>query len=174
MDKTKIRRNEGMRRKRENEGINRRKNTLIKKAYEFGEFDGMDVALIICKHGRYTTYRSRDHTSWPPSVAEIVSKAICLLEIHDRCWHSSSKLPILSQRICYRKTSRSAFLNIPEKKKLPRKNEEARIMSGRQTTCKWIDNQQLCKRENKTIVMDITEWSLSALFSDLFHLWLHL
>ncbi|KAG4414838.1 hypothetical protein IFR04_012026 [Cadophora malorum] len=71
MDKTKIRRNEGMRRKRENEGINRRKNTLIKKAYEFGEFDGMDVALIICKHGRYTTYRSRDHQTWPPSMAEI-------------------------------------------------------------------------------------------------------
>jgi hypothetical protein len=28
-----------MRRKRENEGINRRKGTLIKKAYELGEFD---------------------------------------------------------------------------------------------------------------------------------------
>jgi hypothetical protein len=38
-----------------------------------------------------------------------------LLKIHDRCWHLSSKLPILSQRICYRKTSRSAFLNIPKK-----------------------------------------------------------
>jgi len=86
MDTTNVKRNDkGKRRKRKNEGINRRKDTLIKKAYELGEFDGIDVALIICKHGRYTTYRSRDHTSWPPSVAEIVSKAICLLEIHDRC-----------------------------------------------------------------------------------------
>jgi len=62
------------RRKRKNEGINRRKDTLIKKAYELGEFDGIDIALIICKQGRYTTYRSRDQVSWPPSIAEIVSK----------------------------------------------------------------------------------------------------
>jgi hypothetical protein len=74
MDTTKIKRNnEGIRRKRENEGINRRRDTLIKKAYELGEFDGMDIALIICKHGRYTTYRSRDHRTWPPPMAEIVS-----------------------------------------------------------------------------------------------------
>ena len=67
------RNNEVIKRKRENEGINKRKGTLVKKAYELGEFDGVDVALIICKHGRYTTYRSRDHVSWPPSMAEIVS-----------------------------------------------------------------------------------------------------
>jgi hypothetical protein len=79
------RNNEGKRRKRKNEGINRRKDTLIKKAYELGELDGIDVALIICKHGRYTIYRSRDHASWPPSIAEIVSKSDGLLEIHDRC-----------------------------------------------------------------------------------------
>jgi hypothetical protein len=53
---------------------------LIKKAYELGEFNGIDVALIICKHGRYTTYRSRDHALWPPSMAEIVSKAIACLK----------------------------------------------------------------------------------------------
>ncbi|KAH8589034.1 hypothetical protein B0O99DRAFT_470824, partial [Bisporella sp. PMI_857] len=58
-------------RKRKNEGINRRRNTLIKKAYELGEVDGIDIALIICKNGRYTTYRSMDHASWPPSMAEI-------------------------------------------------------------------------------------------------------
>jgi hypothetical protein len=81
MDTPKIKRNdEGKRRKRKNEGISRRKDTLIKKAYELGEFDGIDVALIICKHGRYTTYRSRDHASWPPSIAEIVSKAITCLK----------------------------------------------------------------------------------------------
>jgi len=50
------------------------------------------------------------------------------------------------------------FSKHTREKRLPRKNkEEARIMNGRQTTCKWIDNQQPCKRENKTIVMDITE-----------------
>ena len=77
MDTLKIKRNdEGKRRKRLNERINRRKDTLIKKAYELGEFDGIDLALIICKHGRYTTYRSRDDVSWPLSRAEIVSKRL--------------------------------------------------------------------------------------------------
>ncbi|KAH8759534.1 hypothetical protein F5882DRAFT_417086, partial [Hyaloscypha sp. PMI_1271] len=67
MDITNVKRNdEGKRTKRKNEGINRRKDTLIKKAYELGEFDGIDVALIICKYSQYTTYRSRDYASWPP------------------------------------------------------------------------------------------------------------
>jgi hypothetical protein len=64
MDTTTVRRNdEGKRRKRKNEGITRRKDTLIKKAYELGEFDGIDVALSIYKHGQYITYRSRGHAS---------------------------------------------------------------------------------------------------------------
>ena len=50
MDKTKIKRNKGIRKKQENKGINKRKDTLIKKAYELREFDNIDVALIICKH----------------------------------------------------------------------------------------------------------------------------
>ncbi|KAH8586627.1 hypothetical protein B0O99DRAFT_528294 [Bisporella sp. PMI_857] len=62
---------ERIRRKRKSEGINRRKDTLIKKAYELKEFDGIDVALIICKHSRYTTYKSRKYASWPPSMAKI-------------------------------------------------------------------------------------------------------
>jgi hypothetical protein len=33
----------------------------------------MDVALIICKCGWYTTYRTRDNKTWPLSIAEIVS-----------------------------------------------------------------------------------------------------
>jgi hypothetical protein len=86
MNNINVKRNdEGKRRERRNEGINRRKDTLIKKAYELGELDGIDVALIICKHGRYTIYRSRDHASWPPSIAEIVGKSNCLLEKYDRC-----------------------------------------------------------------------------------------
>jgi hypothetical protein len=74
MDTPQIKRNnERIKRKRKNEGINRRIETWVKKGYELGRFDGIDVAMIICKHGRYTTYRSRDHKSWPPSMAEIVS-----------------------------------------------------------------------------------------------------
>jgi hypothetical protein len=64
---------EGIRKKRKNEGINRRKDTLVKEAHELGEFDDVDVALIIRKHGRYSTYRSRNHKTWSPSMAEIVS-----------------------------------------------------------------------------------------------------
>lgn len=71
---------EGKRRKKKNEGINKRKETLIKKAYELREFDGIDVALIICKHGRYITYSSKGYISRLPSMAEIVSKAIAYLK----------------------------------------------------------------------------------------------
>jgi len=53
--------------------------------YELKDFDSIDVTLIICKYGRYTIYRSRDHVSWLLSIAEIISKSNCLLEIHDRC-----------------------------------------------------------------------------------------
>jgi hypothetical protein len=75
MDTKITKRNEVIKRKRKNEGVDRRKDTLVKKAYELGEFDGVDVALIICNHGRYAMYRSRDHASWPPSLAEIVGSA---------------------------------------------------------------------------------------------------
>ena len=80
MDTLKIERdNEGKRRKRKNEGINRRIETLITKAYEIGKFDGVDVALNIYKHGRYITYNSKVYILWPPSMVEIISKAtICL------------------------------------------------------------------------------------------------
>jgi len=74
MDSVNVKRNEeGKRRKRKNEGINRRKETLIKKAYELGK---SDIALIICKHGRYTIYSSKGYASRLLSMAEIVSKAI--------------------------------------------------------------------------------------------------
>jgi hypothetical protein len=64
MDTTNIKRNDKeKRRKRMNEGLNWRKDTLIKKAYELGEFDSINVALIICKYGRYSIYRSKGHIS---------------------------------------------------------------------------------------------------------------
>lgn len=77
MDNPQIKRNnKKIIKKRKAESIERRKKTLIKKAYELGEFDGIDVALIICKHGRYTTYRSTERETWPPSMAEIVSDCL--------------------------------------------------------------------------------------------------
>ncbi len=77
MNITKIKRyNKRIRRKRKNEGINRRKDTLVKKAYELEEFNDVDVALIIYKYSRYTMYRSRDYKSWPLTLVEIVSKVI--------------------------------------------------------------------------------------------------
>jgi len=46
-----IKRNdEGKRRKRKNKGINKRKDTLIKKAYELEEFNSIDITLIIYKY----------------------------------------------------------------------------------------------------------------------------
>ncbi len=81
MDTTNIKLNDQgrRRRKRTNEGINRRKETLVKKAFELGEFNGIEVALLICKHGQYTTYRSRGYVSRQPSFADIVSRAIACL-----------------------------------------------------------------------------------------------
>ena len=73
MDTTNVKRkNDGVRKTRKNEGTNRRMDTLVKKTHEIGECDGVDMALIICKHSRYTMYRSRDYASWPPSMEEIV------------------------------------------------------------------------------------------------------
>ena len=59
--------------KRRSENLGRRKKTVIKKAYELGKYDGVDVALIIRQNGQFFTYRSIDHESWPPSMKEIVS-----------------------------------------------------------------------------------------------------
>jgi hypothetical protein len=46
MNTLKINRKRGEK-KRKDEGIDKRTDTLIKKAYELGEFDGIDEALII-------------------------------------------------------------------------------------------------------------------------------
>jgi hypothetical protein len=58
--------------KRRSENLGRRKKTLLKKIYELREYDGIEVALIIHQNGRFFTYRSVDHESWPPSMKEIV------------------------------------------------------------------------------------------------------
>jgi hypothetical protein len=72
-----MRRNkERLKQKKKNEALNRRKKTLIKKAFKLGEFNNIDVALIIRKHGRYITYRSTARMTWPPSMADIVSDCL--------------------------------------------------------------------------------------------------
>ena len=58
--------------KRRSENLGRRQKTVLKKVYELGKYDGIDVALIIRQNGRFFTYRSIDHESWPPSMKEIV------------------------------------------------------------------------------------------------------
>ncbi|KIM99795.1 hypothetical protein OIDMADRAFT_90811, partial [Oidiodendron maius Zn] len=59
--------------KRSSEGLMRRKDSLLKKAYEMAKFCEVDVALIlpIRATGRYITYKSVDLESWPPSKEEI-------------------------------------------------------------------------------------------------------
>jgi len=56
----------------------KRKITLIKKAHELGKLCEVDIAVIICRNGRYFTYRSMDRQSWPPSMDQIVSEMLAL------------------------------------------------------------------------------------------------
>jgi SRF-type transcription factor (DNA-binding and dimerisation domain) len=57
---------------RKGENLRRRKETLFKKVYKVGKYDGVDVALILRQNGRYFTYRSIDLESWLLSIKEIV------------------------------------------------------------------------------------------------------
>ena len=43
----------------------RKKSNLLKKAHELAQSCDIDFSLIICKNGRYYTYQSTDHKSWP-------------------------------------------------------------------------------------------------------------
>ena len=56
-------------------GAYRREKTLLKKGYELGTFPGYDVAIIVRKRGRFSTFTSTDKESFPPTMAEIVSEA---------------------------------------------------------------------------------------------------
>jgi hypothetical protein len=65
---------------RKAENLRRRKETLFKKVYELGKYDGVDIALILRQNGRFFTYRSIDLESWPPSMKEIVR--LCHLDVN--------------------------------------------------------------------------------------------
>jgi SRF-type transcription factor (DNA-binding and dimerisation domain) len=71
-------------RNRKGENSRRRKHTLIKKAYEYGELSGADIAFFIYKSGRWFTYRSTDRQSFPPSWDKIVSFVT-------KCMHAANK-----------------------------------------------------------------------------------
>jgi hypothetical protein len=55
---------------------------VLKKGYELGEYDGVDVALIIRQNSRFFTYRSINHESWPPSMKEIVRERHPHISLH--------------------------------------------------------------------------------------------
>ncbi|KAH9204388.1 hypothetical protein DL95DRAFT_418292 [Leptodontidium sp. 2 PMI_412] len=120
------------RRKRENENINRRKETLVTKAFELGEFEGIEVALLICKNGQYTTYRSRGYASRQPSFGEI---------------QTAYPLPknLLPEDIEKRRRKRTRRGKLPKKK-----NQD-----GSWTVCEWIGDQESPRKEAKTANVDI-------------------
>ena len=66
---------QALKNKRKREGTGRKAKTVIEKAHKLGKHPGVDVAVFICNRGRYSTYSSVDRESWPPTMAEIVSKA---------------------------------------------------------------------------------------------------
>ncbi|KAH6661771.1 hypothetical protein B0J14DRAFT_611719 [Halenospora varia] len=59
------------RRNRKGENSRRRKRTLLKKAYKYGELSGADIAFFIYQSGRWFTYRSTDRQSFPPLWEQI-------------------------------------------------------------------------------------------------------
>ena len=109
---------ERRRKKRENEGINRRKKTLVKKAFGLGEFEGIEVALIICKYGQYTTYRSKDYVLWQPSFAKLVTGVIAYLK-YTAILIQLSKILIYCLKTYYLKIWRIAVLN--KRESIPRR-----------------------------------------------------
>ncbi len=60
--------------KRKREGVSRKMKTLLRNAYKLGKLPGIDVALVVCNRGRYSTYKSIDQESFPPPMSKIVSE----------------------------------------------------------------------------------------------------
>jgi len=68
--------------RRKAENLRQRKETLFKKAHELGKYYDVDVALIIRQNGRFFTYKSIDHESWPLSMKEIVRERRPYIALH--------------------------------------------------------------------------------------------
>src|SRR5450432_4877420 len=96
--------------KKRSENLGRRKKTVLKKVYELGEYDGIDVALIIRQNGRFFTYRSINHESWPPSMKEIVRLYHLDLHIHTNV-KAASFIPVPQEHASsrYRKTASESY-----------------------------------------------------------------
>ena len=90
-----VRRKKVALRKNKRENLRRRKITLLKKAHELA-ICSMDVALILRQNGRFLTYRSIDHESWPPSMEQIVR--LCHLVYVNMMLRSHSEFHTLFQR----------------------------------------------------------------------------
>ena len=58
--------------KAKNQQFTRRKSSLMKRTDQLVRLCNVDLALIIYKNGKYYTYRSTDHESWPPTITDIV------------------------------------------------------------------------------------------------------
>jgi hypothetical protein len=56
-------------------GAGRREKTILNKGYELGKFPGYDVAIIIRKRDRYSTFISTKKDSFPPTMEEIVRES---------------------------------------------------------------------------------------------------
>lgn len=91
----------------------KRKTTLIKKAHELGKLCEVDIAVIICRNGRYFTYRSMDRQSWPPSMDQIVSEML-VLQLSPKLIRSR-RSHIHCLRTCCRKTWRRNGLRLPQR-----------------------------------------------------------
>lgn len=59
--------------KQRREMMRRRKHSLFKKAYELEKLCDADVAVIVCKNGRFYIYKSTDQKAWPPPMEQIAS-----------------------------------------------------------------------------------------------------
>ena len=65
--------------KGETVGINTKHKTLLIKIQELGEFEGVEIAVTLWKHGKYTTYISEGYGSQQLSFREIVSRVMVYL-----------------------------------------------------------------------------------------------
>jgi hypothetical protein len=62
----------------QSETVRRKRWTVITKAYEYGKFPGVYIALLISYNGQYTIYYSK--RNWLLLIEEIVSRTLSKTE----------------------------------------------------------------------------------------------